>query len=804
MKSKFFIISFLVVSIFAYAKGDVKYDIELSSVNMPEYISGSSHEVFVSGTVKNVGTEPITSFIVNYQIDNGSVFEHAVSGVNIAPDNEMQFVHAKTIVPSEIGEHQIKIWVSLPGNNFVENTRNSGTLPFLIYRDDTERLRYPLIEVFTASTCPPCLQGGTNLKNVLNQNTGVYALIKYQMSWPGVGDPYYTAEGNVRRNLYAITGVPHLHIDGNFFNTNPASNIQNSHLINAQNVPAFMEIDVEYSVTGKTVNATATITPTIDFTNANLRLYMAITERRTVKNKKTNGEEEFFQVMKKFMPDASGITLGDLTADVPVSFEQEWEFKGEYRLPSSASNPINHNIEHSVENFKNLTVVAWVENTSTKQVYQAFYHILKHCVSFELLGGNGELLATTDEGTSLTSGEFVEENTTVTFTAVPDEWYMVKEWKLNKTVVPGSNNTNEFIHTITQACDEITVEFIASHYNVNFGTHNNQEFGTISATVDDIEIEPDMPIPNGSEVIFTATPNEYYEVRAWRVNGSIVATGIDTYTIPVLSGDVNVTIEFQATHFNVQFGAVNGMGTVTAVVDDDPETEEIGSNVYVPKGKKVVFTATPGEYCIDVKEWRNNGTLISENTTDTYTINSLSNTANVTVEYNLSHYQVTFSTDGEFGNLIATVDGEPIESGDFIETESEVMFTAMPDEGYRVKEWIYNGEAVEGNKTTQFIVESLAEFVTLSVEFEEDVSINRQQISDVNIYPNPVGDKLRIVQKTANKAKIEIFTLSGILLKSLEVNQQTTELDVSDLIQGVYLIKIINGETESVLRFVKE
>ncbi|MCL2072976.1 MAG: T9SS type A sorting domain-containing protein [Marinilabiliaceae bacterium] len=794
MKSKFFIFSFLLISIFAYAKGDVKYDIELSSVNMPEYISGSTDEVFVSGTVKNVGTEPITSFIVNYQIDNGSVFEHAVSGVNIAPDNEIQFVHAKTIVPSDIGEHQIKIWVSLPGNNFVENTRNSATFPLLIYRDETAVLRTNLIEVFTSSSCPPCKPSNEALKALLDVYKGRYSLIKNQMSWPGTGDPYYTLEGNVRRTFYAVNAVPDIYLNGS------KSSISAQTLNNALQNPAFMEIEIDYTVVGQTVDATVTVTPTIDMSNSNLRLYVAIVERETYNNVTVNGETIFYQVMKKYMPDASGIVVGELNANQPQIFNQQWTFQGNYRKPNNAGDPINHAIEHSVEDFDNLTIVAWVQNISTREVLQSCYPP-PYCVTYETTSEGGTITAAVN-GVTVEQGDILVPGTEITFTATPDEWFVVKEWKNGEVIVPDFSD-NEYITTVDRNIN-VSVEYWNSHFMVNYGTHNYQEFGTITALVEDEEVEPSSYVHRGSEVIFTATPNEYFEVRAWRLNGAIVATGTDTYTIDALSDEVNVTVEFQATHFNVQFGAVNGMGTVTAVVGVAPETEEIGSDVYVPKGKRVVFTATPCEYCIDVKEWRNNGTLIGGNTSNTFAINSLNNAANVTVEYNLSHYQVTFSTDSEFGNLIATVDGEPIESGDFIETESEIMFTAIPDEGYKVKMWIYNGEAVEDNITTQFIVESLAEFVTLSVEFEEDVSINRQQISDVNIYPNPVGDKLRIVQKTANKAKIEIFTLSGILLKSLEVNQQTTEFDVSDLIQGVYLIKIINNETESVLRFVKE
>jgi hypothetical protein len=40
-------------------------------------------------------------------------------------------------------------------------------------------------------------------------------------------------------------------------------------------------------------------------------------------------------------------------------------------LPNNAGDPINHAIEHSVENFDNLFVVWWIQNMKTKEVTQA-------------------------------------------------------------------------------------------------------------------------------------------------------------------------------------------------------------------------------------------------------------------------------------------------------------------------------------------------------------------------------------------------------------------------------------------------
>ena len=71
----------------------------------------------------------------------------------------------------------------------------------------------PLYEMFTSSTCGPCVAANEVLTEVLDANPDEYTLIKYQMDWPGNGDPYYTQEGGVRKSYYGVYFVPDLYIN---------------------------------------------------------------------------------------------------------------------------------------------------------------------------------------------------------------------------------------------------------------------------------------------------------------------------------------------------------------------------------------------------------------------------------------------------------------------------------------------------------------------------------------------------------------------------------------------------------------
>ena len=348
-----------------------QFDIGVTALDLPKWIPNNIAYIEVSGKVRNFGVQPISYFWVNYQIDGGEIFEHKVTDIVLLQNNEQAFVFPETIEPVA-GNYTIKVWGSLPNGQEDENPKNDTvTFSYTVYNIHTTSPRTILLEGFTASSCAPCVQGNINLKKVLEENEGAYTLIKYQMDFPGLGDPYYTTEAGTRGWFYFVNNVPTICVDGSAFKTSTTL-LKNSDLINRQIIPAFMALDVNYYVEDKTVYAEAKIMLTEEISTQDLKLYMAIVEKKTFNNVGSNGEKEFEQVMKKFMPNAAGIALDTLlTVNTPYVTLQNWEFKGDYRLPDNASHPINHEIEHSVENFDSLTVVAWVQNSSNKTVYQA-------------------------------------------------------------------------------------------------------------------------------------------------------------------------------------------------------------------------------------------------------------------------------------------------------------------------------------------------------------------------------------------------------------------------------------------------
>lgn len=230
--------------------------------------------------------------------------------------------------------------------------------------------KVPVYEIFSSSTCPPCKPANDHLSPIFEDFKDTIVVVKYQMSWPGTGDPYFTDEGQSRRQFYAVSGVPAV-----FRNSvNVAySTISASTIESDLNLGTEMKMDLRYMIDeeAQSVRVRARIEALDDFSDGGHRIFIPITERLTTANKKTNGENEFHNVFKKMLPDVTGdILIGEVEAGTVIEYDTTYVFQGDYRLPPNATDPIDHTTEHSVEEFDDLHVVMFMQSLADKSIYQ--------------------------------------------------------------------------------------------------------------------------------------------------------------------------------------------------------------------------------------------------------------------------------------------------------------------------------------------------------------------------------------------------------------------------------------------------
>ena len=207
--------------------------------------------------------------------------------------------------------------------------------------------RIPMIEHFTSSTCGPCVSVNTQMLTFTNNNPGRYTYTKYQMNWPGNGDPYYTEEGGVRRNYYSVNAVPYVFLDSEY-NTPVSQTVFDQHAAK----PAFFDVTGSFSVEGNNINVIIDVMPYVD---ANARLYVTVNEKMTTGNVGGNGETSFRHVMMKMLPNAQGTTLDFVASELQhIEFTQDMS-------------------STHVEEMSDLEVAIFIQNYGTKEVYNSHY-----------------------------------------------------------------------------------------------------------------------------------------------------------------------------------------------------------------------------------------------------------------------------------------------------------------------------------------------------------------------------------------------------------------------------------------------
>jgi hypothetical protein len=358
----------------------------ISFDNFP-YLTDMDNSVDVEGVFFNAGGQTITDLEINYSVDGGPAVTTTLTGLNITPYSSASIVHPTTLNFATDGGKDVRYWVSTI-NGQSDLNPNDNELNKGFTRTSAPVQRNILVETFTSSSCGPCNAGNANLEGVLGiaDNPRIISIKHQSPIFPPPGDPYATDEQEARFIEYAIPlgfgGIPHTIVDGGRnedFNPNPQATpfvtVLNT-FNGALTENAFGDIVGTYrvDVPAQTVHIDADFIPATDLTGAE-RLQVAIIELKTRSNATTNGETEFENGVRKMLPNQDGTMLSTIAAGTPYSFDQVYTFQGNYRRASDTydvpANRINHAIEHCIEEFEDLAVVAWVENAGELFVLNA-------------------------------------------------------------------------------------------------------------------------------------------------------------------------------------------------------------------------------------------------------------------------------------------------------------------------------------------------------------------------------------------------------------------------------------------------
>jgi hypothetical protein len=320
-------------------------DGSLSSITIPGTINAPEE---VGGVVQNVGTTPITDFSVSYQAYNGMIFDTSFSGLDLELFETMEFSFGQMWV-APFGTNNITMWLNSVNGGGDDDPGNDTISKSITYVVDIFPLK-PAFEEFTSSTCGPCASFNTSFVPWCQSHPDI-TLVKYQMNWPGSGDPYYTAEGGQRRAYYGVSYVPDLYINGDQTATNIGA-VQSAY-DQAINLTSYIDIASEFTITGTSIEITTNLLSWEQL--GSVRVHNIVCEQVTTGNIATNGETEFHHVMMDMVPDANGAPV-TLQYGIPVQLH--------YTVDLASTN---------VEEYDDLLVAILVQNQGTKQMLQTAY-----------------------------------------------------------------------------------------------------------------------------------------------------------------------------------------------------------------------------------------------------------------------------------------------------------------------------------------------------------------------------------------------------------------------------------------------
>lgn len=335
-------------------------DLGSLSLGLPAVVAQGNQSI--TGTLRNFGTTAITGFTLNYTVDGGAPVSAPISA-NVAVGASYNFTHP-TPWTATTGSHVINVWASDPNGSADGNLLNDMISVNVNVASQSVQ-RVVLIEEFTSSTCAPCASYNNTfdpLLTSLSTNTGTsnIAAVKYQMNWPSPGtDPSYNPDGVTRRTFYGVSGIPDVFVNGR----DPANSYANNatNLNNEAAIPAFCSINLNASYAGNTLTVSGSVTPYAAFPGS-YKLHIAAVESYSYQG--TTSQNQFKHAQRKMLPNGSGITLTTLQDGVAQTFNQSYTFT------QGGVAQGNYNLWGQLANVK---VVAFVQNTSTKEVLQAAF-----------------------------------------------------------------------------------------------------------------------------------------------------------------------------------------------------------------------------------------------------------------------------------------------------------------------------------------------------------------------------------------------------------------------------------------------
>ena len=228
-------------------------------------------------------------------------------------------------------------------------------------------------------------------------------------------------------------------------------------------------------------------------------------------------------------------------------------------------------------------------------------------------------------------------------------------------------------------------------------------------------------------------------------------------------------------------------------------------------GDNQTFTITPNAN-YELLSLTDNGTdVTSAVANNTYTLTNIQSDHALYATFQettipVETYTVTVVIDGNNDNdVTVTPMNATVNAGDnldiIIAPEPGYELSGLTDNGNQVD--IYSSVVYSPIDTTYtYSLTNIQEDHVLHVALMEVEAVEENESAHIDMFPNPVSDLLH-VRSNGMIEQIEIFDMAGKLVDHQSVNASDVEMNVSSFAPGMYMVKIISGETTSYVKMMK-
>jgi hypothetical protein len=287
----------------------------------PYSITGQPY--LIRGQISSIGNEVFQSIYLHYQVNDEDVQSTFLDEIGLNPYFPYHYQAETHWVPQNTGEFMLKVWFTGLNDAPVEQGFSDTLKKNVTIYEYLPARQLALLESFSSINCGSCATVAPILKQMVEKDQEKYAMIYYHpLAYEG--SPLFLfnpKDQTSRKDLFDITYTPVSAIGTTFFGS--SFEVSPEHFDLEREKFAAYELSGTYSIKDNLLEANLNLQAYATFAeSAQNTLLVVVVEDHVHFDTPpgSNGEKDFYYVMRSFLPDANGTLVGMVEPETSRQF----------------------------------------------------------------------------------------------------------------------------------------------------------------------------------------------------------------------------------------------------------------------------------------------------------------------------------------------------------------------------------------------------------------------------------------------------------------------------------------------------